>query len=60
MAFVNECPKNETEFITSSKRLKCGTDKYGNNQYICVPNKEKSSLVELCYDGIIGPQENGM
>lgn len=59
MAFVNECPKNETEFITSSKRLKCGTDKYGNNQYICVPNKEKSSLVELCYDGIIGPQENG-
>lgn len=59
MAFVNECPKNETEVIMSSKRLKCGTDKYGNNQYICVPNKEKSSLVELCYDGIIGPQENG-
>lgn len=60
MSFVDNCPTNLAEIKIASSRLECTNDTYGNNQYICVPNKEKSSLVELCYDGIIGPQENGM
>lgn len=60
MGYIKECPKNEAEVIKSSNRLKCGTDDYGNNQYICVPNKDKSSLVELCYNGTMGLREKGM
>lgn len=60
MGCVKECPKNEADVIKSSNRLNCGTDDYENNQYICVPNKDKSSLVELCYNGTIGLREKGM
>lgn len=60
MALVSECPKNKTEISKASKRLNCGNDSYGNNQYICLPNEEKTSLVELCFDGIIGLNERGM
>lgn len=59
MSLVNECPTNVTETAAASKRLECVNDKYGNNQYICVPNEEKTSLVEFCYDGIMGIQEKG-
>lgn len=59
MPLVNECPTNLTEIAAASKRLECVNDKYGNNQYLCVPDKEKTSLVELCYDGIMGIQEKG-
>lgn len=59
MALVSECPKNKTEISKASKRLNCGNDSYGNNQYICLPNEEKTSLVELCFDGIIGLNERG-
>lgn len=60
MPLVNECPTNLTEIAAASKRLECVNDKYGNNQYLCVPDKEKTSLVELCYDGIMGIQEKGI
>lgn len=60
MSLVNECPTNVTETAAASKRLECVNDKYGNNQYICVPNEEKTSLVEFCYDGIMGIQEKGI
>lgn len=59
MPLVNECPRNWTETAAASKRLECVDDQYGNNQYICVPNEEKTSLVEFCYDGIMGIQEKG-
>lgn len=42
MALVNACPKNEHDVIQASKRLGCGNDRYGNNQYLCLPNKKKT------------------
>lgn len=59
MAFVDNCPTTLHEIEMASKRLGCKYDQYGNNQYICVPNVEKTSLVELCYDGIMGIQQKG-
>lgn len=35
------------------KRFNCGNDEYGNNQYMCVFNKEKIFLVEFCYKGVM-------
>lgn len=60
MGLVSECPGNEREVYAASKRLNCGNDSYGNNLYICLPNEEKTSLVELCYNGIIGLNEKGL
>lgn len=60
IANVTGCPKNQSEVITASSKLGCGQDKYGNNQYMCLPNKRKSFLVELCYDGVMGIQERGI
>lgn len=59
MAFVNSCPTTLSEVIKASQRLGCGRDIYGNNQYICVPNTEKTSLVEFCYNGIMGIVQRG-
>lgn len=59
MTLVNECPKNEHDVIQASKRLGCGNDIYGNNQYMCVPNKNKTSLVEFCFQGVMGMVEKG-
>lgn len=59
MAFVTTCPSNLTEKKLASKRLGCENDIYGNNQYICAPNKAKTSLVELCIDGIMGILDEG-
>lgn len=54
MLFVDGCPNNFTDQQARSNRLGCGSDKYGNNQYMCLPNVAKTSLVELCYIGIMG------
>nr|XP_022286515.1 uncharacterized protein LOC111099501 isoform X3 [Crassostrea virginica] len=59
MHSVGGCPNNLTELETRSNRLGCGNDKYGNNQYICLPNVDKTSLTELCYDGIMGMVAKG-
>lgn len=59
MAFVDFCPTTISEVVKASQRLGCKHDRYGNNQYICVPNTEKTSLVELCYDGIMGIVQKG-
>lgn len=59
MAFPTTCPTNLTEKILASKRLGCGKDLYGNDQYICAPNEAKTSLVEICNDGIMGIIEEG-
>ena len=58
--FVDKCPSNLTEKEKASKRLGCGSDKYGNNQYICVPNVNMTNLVEFCFNGLMGTQEKGM
>ncbi|XP_062589888.1 uncharacterized protein LOC134251488, partial [Saccostrea cucullata] len=57
--FVDSCPSNLTEVIKATLRLGCGQDKYGNDQYICLPNIEKTGLVELCHNGIMGFIEKG-
>nr|XP_022286456.1 uncharacterized protein LOC111099463 isoform X2 [Crassostrea virginica] len=59
MASVEKCPETLTAVNASSKQLNCSIDTYGNNQYMCLPNAEKSSLVEFCYNGIMGIQVEG-
>lgn len=41
-------------------KLGCDNDKYGNSQYMCLPKKDKTSLVELCFDGVMGIRNKGM
>lgn len=60
MARVDVCPKILTKVIEASRMLGCGNDTYGNNQYLCLPNVNKTSLVEFCYDGLMGLQEKGI
>lgn len=59
MPFVTTCPSNLTEKLLASDRLGCKNDLYGNNRYMCAPNEAKTSLVEICIDGIMGILEEG-
>lgn len=59
MALTSRCPENKTEVQEASKRIGCGVDDYGNIQYMCIPNKEKTSLVEFCFNGAMGIEEKG-
>lgn len=52
------CPTGKDEALSAKERLGCGNDSYGNSQYICLPNKEKTRLVEFCCDGIMGMIES--
>lgn len=58
-SLVDSCPKNEQGVIQASKRLGCGNDTQGNNQYLCLPNKSKTSLVEFCFQGLMGIVSKG-
>ena len=60
MVRVEACPKNLTKVFEASKRLGCKNDEYGNNQYICLPHVDNTSLVEFCYGGLMGFQKKGM
>ena len=59
MKSIDQCPKNLSELKEASIKLACKNDTYGNNQYLCLPNEEKTSLYEICFEGIIGMQERG-
>lgn len=62
MGFVNICPTTETEVISASKRLGCNSHTNhttNRDPYMCIPNKEKTSLVEFCYNTVIGIHEKG-
>lgn len=59
MTPVAACPTNLTEVEEASKRIGCGLDYFGNNQYMCLSDVHKTSLFEFCYDGIMGIQEKG-
>lgn len=59
MANVTQCPTDASEKHLASTKLGCGSDTYGNDQYICVPNEAKTSLVELCNEGIMGIVDKG-
>ena len=60
MVRVEACPKNLIKVVEASKRLGCKRDEYGNNQYLCLPNVDNTSLIEFCYGGIMGFQKKGM
>lgn len=60
MARVDVCPSNLIGIKEASKRLGCGNDTYGNNQYMCLPSVNKTSMNEFCFDGIMGAQEKGI
>ena len=59
MAMIDACPKNLDEIRNASAKLECGLDRFGNSQYVCLPNTEKSSLIEFCYKGLMGLKEKG-
>lgn len=59
MAQVSVCPKTYEEIKVASSKLRCKNDSYGNNQYMCIPNSEKTSLVQFCDDGEMGLVEEG-
>nr|XP_022293955.1 uncharacterized protein LOC111104349 isoform X1 [Crassostrea virginica]XP_022293956.1 uncharacterized protein LOC111104349 isoform X1 [Crassostrea virginica]XP_022293957.1 uncharacterized protein LOC111104349 isoform X1 [Crassostrea virginica] len=59
MAMIDACPKNLDEIKNASANLECGFDRFGNSQYVCLPNTEKSSLIEFCYEGLMGLKEKG-
>ena len=59
MARVSACPKSKTDVKKAGEKNGCGKDKYGNNQYMCLPNEEKTSLVEFCYDRVMGIEYQG-
>ncbi|XP_061192256.1 uncharacterized protein LOC133200480 [Saccostrea echinata] len=56
---VGSCPVNITGQNKAASRLKCGVDKFGNSQYLCVPNFRKTAIVEYCYNGTVGLQMPG-
>lgn len=59
MASVNICPKTETEVLIASRRLGCNNHTNDRDPYMCIPNKEKTSLVEFCYNSVMGIHEKG-
>ncbi|XP_078331976.1 uncharacterized protein LOC144625336 isoform X4 [Crassostrea virginica] len=59
MARVFSCPKSNDEVLKASKRLKCGKDKYGHNQYMCLSNLDKTFLVEFCHNDVMGIEIEG-
>ena len=60
MVHVEACPKTPEEIKKASEALACGNDVFQHNQYMCLPNIEKTSLVEFCFDGIMGIQVEGI
>ncbi|XP_062599445.1 uncharacterized protein LOC134260939 [Saccostrea cucullata] len=56
---VYSCPRNETEFLASATRLSCDVDGNGRYRYVCVPNNERSAIVEFCYNYTSGLYEKG-
>lgn len=59
MSLVSSCPRTEAEFSKASERIGCGIDTNGHDLYICIPNEEKTSLVEFCHNEVMGAKEKG-
>ncbi|XP_078319447.1 uncharacterized protein LOC111100159 [Crassostrea virginica] len=59
MIRVKKCPNNLTAVLAASRRLGCRRNVYGNSQYMCLPNVQKSALVEFCYGDVMDMQEKG-
>lgn len=54
------CPNEKDDVLSAKERLGCGTDSYGNSQYICLPNKMKTHLEEFCFNGLMEMHEKGV
>lgn len=59
MHIIDDCPQTQSEVDKASIRRGCGNDSYGNNQYMCLPNKNKTSLIEFCLNGVMGAETKG-
>lgn len=59
MASVNVCPTTKEEVNIAAKRNGCRNGTNGRSSYMCIPNKEKTTLVEFCYNENIGIHEKG-
>lgn len=59
MASVNACPTTKAEVNIAAKRNGCRNGTNGRSSYMCIPNKEKTTLVEFCYNENIGIHEKG-
>ncbi|XP_062597902.1 uncharacterized protein LOC134259322 [Saccostrea cucullata] len=51
---VTSCPTNASSWLSNGIKLQCPNDTLGRNLYQCVPNADRSSLVEFCLQGSIG------
>lgn len=49
---VSACPQDSTAWKLASERRNCTQDESSRNRYICVPNENKTHLLEFCYDQI--------
>ncbi|XP_062611095.1 cyclic GMP-binding protein C-like, partial [Saccostrea cucullata] len=54
---VDSCPTTNHTWYEAGARLNCSHDVYNRLQYLCIPNQEKTTLLEFCYDKIIGLYE---
>ncbi|XP_062610250.1 uncharacterized protein LOC134272031 [Saccostrea cucullata] len=50
---VSTCPKDASTWLSNGIKLQCPNDTLGRNLYQCVPNENRSSLVEFCSKGSI-------
>ncbi|XP_062600090.1 uncharacterized protein LOC134261696 [Saccostrea cucullata] len=56
---VDSCPKNQWEWYTAGARLNCSYDENNILQYLCIPNKNITTLIEFCYDRTMELIEKG-
>ncbi|XP_062571010.1 uncharacterized protein LOC134233029 [Saccostrea cucullata] len=56
---VDSCPSANNTWYEAGVRLNCSHDVHNRLQYLCIPNQEKTTLLEFCYDKIMGLYEKG-
>ncbi|XP_062573904.1 uncharacterized protein LOC134235775 [Saccostrea cucullata] len=56
---VDSCPTTNVTWYEAGARLNCSHDFFNRLQYLCIPNQEKTTLLEFCYDKIMGLYEKG-
>ncbi|XP_062613715.1 heat shock 70 kDa protein 12A-like [Saccostrea cucullata] len=49
---VESCPQNKADWDLRSRQLNCSNDDTKTHRYHCVPNGQKTALLEFCYDVI--------
>ncbi|XP_061190656.1 uncharacterized protein LOC133198627 isoform X2 [Saccostrea echinata] len=56
---MDSCPTTNFSWYRAGSRLNCSHDANKRLQYLCIPNQEKTALIEFCYDHIMGLFEKG-